>query len=312
MNWAKRLHAFFQGAPVVIFHEFHKPPYGGGNQFLLALKKEWEKQGLAVGRNRVGRATRAVLFNSFNFDFDRLRRLSKERLKMVHRVDGPISVVRGTERAVDDRIWQINHDLADATVFQSQFSLERHKEMGLEFRNPVVIHNAADPEIFRPGSARAIGPKIRLITTSWSDNPRKGAAAYQWLDEHLDWNRYAYTFMGRVNAQFRNIRQLPPAPSEELAGILREHDIFLTASENDPCSNSLIEALSCGLPAVYLKSGGHPELVREGGLGFARVEEIPALLDRIAGDCGGFRKRIRAPVLRDVAEQYLSLLRSDR
>ena len=29
----------------------------------------------------------------------------------------------------------------------------------------------------------------------------------------------------------------------------------------DPCPNTVIEALSCGLPVLYSKSGGLPELV---------------------------------------------------
>src|SRR5919206_4267673 len=56
-------------ADVSVFHEFHEPPYGGGNQFLLALVGEWERRGLRVEANRVSGAPRACLYNSFNFDF---------------------------------------------------------------------------------------------------------------------------------------------------------------------------------------------------------------------------------------------------
>ena len=34
------------GADVAVFHEFHAPPYGGGNQFLLALVGELQRRGL--------------------------------------------------------------------------------------------------------------------------------------------------------------------------------------------------------------------------------------------------------------------------
>ncbi|MGH3136152.1 MAG: hypothetical protein ACRDPV_06640, partial [Gaiellaceae bacterium] len=32
-------------ADIAIFHEFSPPPYGGGNQFLLALRGELERRG---------------------------------------------------------------------------------------------------------------------------------------------------------------------------------------------------------------------------------------------------------------------------
>src|SRR6059036_1120987 len=64
------------GADVAIFHEFHAPPYGGGNQFLLALLDEFERRNLDLELNRVSAGTPVCLFNSFNFDFARLRRFA--------------------------------------------------------------------------------------------------------------------------------------------------------------------------------------------------------------------------------------------
>src|SRR3954468_12727948 len=58
---------------VAMFHEFHAPPYGGGNQFLRALRSELGRRGLAVQVNRLSGGTPACFYNSFNFDFTRLR-----------------------------------------------------------------------------------------------------------------------------------------------------------------------------------------------------------------------------------------------
>ena len=69
--------------------------------------------------------------------------------------------------------------------------------------------------------------------------------------------------------------------------------MYLAASRDDPCSNALLEALACGLPAVFLRSGGHPELVGEAGLGFDEAEELPPLLDRLVGELGERRAAIR-------------------
>ena len=52
--------------------------------------------------------------------------------------------------------------------------------------------------------------KVRLISTSWSDNPRKARATYEWIDRHLDWSRYEYSFVGRVTGEFGTSGQRRP------------------------------------------------------------------------------------------------------
>lgn len=303
--------SFFPKADVAVFHDFRRPPFGGGNQFMLALSGELEKRGFRVERNRLSWATRACLFNSFNFDFGYLRRVAKSgSARMVHRVDGPVDKYRGDSRGVDRDICDINSEVADVTVFQSKYSLEAHRELGLEFRAPVVVHNAVDPTVFFPEKSKLpLGSrKTRLISSSWSDNPNKGADVYKWLEEKLDWDRYEYTFVGRSPIRFDRIQMYPPVAPRRLAGLLREHDVFITASVHDPCSNALLEALACGLPAIYARSGGHSELVGEAGYGFDHREEVPELLHRVVSNYGQVREAISVPRLREVAVAYLKAM----
>jgi glycosyltransferase involved in cell wall biosynthesis len=302
--------AWVRPADIAVFHEFSPPPSGGGHQFMRALWRELAGRGWRVEGNSISRSTRACLFNSYNFDFDRLRRKRRPGCRMVHRVDGPLSAYRGQDDGTDRRIWEINRDLAEATVFQSRFSLALHRELGFEFAAPVVIPNAADPEFFRREGRESFSDarRTRLIAVSWSDNPNKGAAAYRWLDANLDRSRYEFTFVGRIQGGFAHARHVAPVAPGEIARLLRQSDIYVTASRNDPCSNSLVEALACGLPAVYLDSGGHPELVGEAGLAFREAEEIPALLDRIRADYASFQGRIRAASIAEVAEAYLRVM----
>lgn len=306
--------AQYRPADVAIFHTFAPPPSGGGHQFLRALWHEFEQRGLRVENNTLSPTTQACLFNSFNFDADRLRRLRRanpeRRYRMVHRVDGPIGVYRGHDDGTDQRIWQLNQEFAHATILQSHYSLQKHIELGLAMCNPTVIINTLDPAIFHRNGRVDFDKqrKIRLISTSWSDNPNKGAAVYQWLDQHLDWARYEYTFVGRSPVQFQHIRMIPPLDSTQLADMLRQQDIFITASRNDPCSNALLEALACGLPAVYLNSGGHPELVGAAGLNFEQAEEIVTLLDTIVDQYSDFQAHIQVPTLSDVAMRYLAVM----
>jgi glycosyltransferase involved in cell wall biosynthesis len=306
-----RLRSRREAKDIAVFHEFHSPPYGGGNQFLLALVAEFERRSLAVEVNRLSGGTPALLYNSFNFDFRRLKRFAREGVRMVHRVDGPIRAYRGFDDGTDSRIVKINQELAVATIVQSTYSLEKHRELGLELRNPVVIHNSVDPQIFHPSPTRdpLPGRPLRVIATSWSDNPRKGVDVLEWLDRNLDLDSYELTFAGRTQAKLERIRVVGALSSEPLAELMRAHDVYLAASRDDPCSNALLEGLACGLPAAFRRSGGHPELVGEAGIGFDDPEELPGVLARLAAELDARRAAIRVPALADVADRYLAVLR---
>jgi glycosyltransferase involved in cell wall biosynthesis len=297
-------------ADLALFHELAPSPSGGGHQFLRALARELGSRGLEVEWNRASRGTTACLFNSFNFDFARLRRFVRNDVRMVHRVDGPVGVYRGFDDGTDDRIAAVNGALADATILQSRYSLEKHLELGLDLHAPVVIPNAVDPAIFHPSRRREplAGRKVRLIASSWSDNRRKGAETLSWLDRHLDWERYEMTFVGQASARLERIRSVGPVTSLEVAELLRTHDVYVAPSRDDPCSNALLEALACGLPAAFLASGGHPELVGDGGLPFEADDELPDALDRLVEEIEERRSAISIPTIAEVADRYLATL----
>jgi glycosyltransferase involved in cell wall biosynthesis len=307
-DWLSTRHG---GADLSVFHEYVPPPSGGGHQFIRALSRELERRGLVVETNRISRGTSTCLFNSFNFDAARLRRFARDDVRMVHRVDGPIGVYRGFDDGTDQHIVELNRAFADTTVVQSRYSLEKHAELGLELRSPVLIPNAPDPEIFHPPNAQTelAGRRLRVVATSWSDNPRKGADVLAWLDEHFDEDELEVTFAGRTETTFKRIRVVGPLASPALAELLRAQDVYLAASRDDPSSNALLEGLACGLPAAYLRSGGHPELVGDGGLGFDGAEELPELFARLRRELDTRRAAIRVPALADVAERYLEVLR---
>lgn len=300
----------FRRYDISIFHQFVPPPNGGGHQFLRALVRCMEGRGWKVENNSISSATRACVFNSFNFDVDRLRWLKRRGCRMVHRVDGPLTTYRGFDDGTDSKIWNFNRKFADATILQSNFSLEQHRILGYDVSKAHVIVNAADPFIFHPNGRIPFDTnrKIRLISTSWSDNRNKGADVFAWLDDHLDYSRYEYVFIGRLPIQLRNIRLEPPASSIRVAEMLRSSDIFVTASRNDPCSNSLIEALSCGLPVLCMRSGGHVELMGMAGKTFDTAVEIPDLLEHLVENYNEYQQQIKAPDIQKVTTAYLAVM----
>ena len=297
-------------ADVALFHEFAQSPSGGGHQFLRALVRELEGRRLEVEVGTISEGTPVCLFNSFNFDFRRLRRFARRGARMVHRVDGPVGAYRGFDDGTDARIAEINAALASTTIFQSEFSLAKHRELGFELREPVVISNAVDPAIFHPPTSRnpREGRRVRLVASSWSDNPRKGAETLVWLDRNLDPDRFELTFAGRPPTPFEQFRVVGPLESSALADLLRTQDAYIAPSSDDPCSNALLEALACGLPAAYRDSGGHPELVGEGGLPFRADEELGAVLDRLIAELDERRAAISTPSLASIADSYLEVL----
>ncbi len=299
------------GPEISIFHKFQKPPYGGGNQFLMALTNELKRQGHDVGTNTVGKNTKVVLFNSFEFDKEKLGKFrAKYKTRMIQRLAGPIGVYRGTDIQIDKDIWELNGKYADATIFISDFSYKKYIEIGLIFKEPHTILNASNPKIFNT-DGRIVSPdgkrKIKLIATAWSPHPKKGGPILSWLDEHLDHNKFELTFVGRTEAKFKGAKVVEPVPSEGVAKLLKENDIYIAPSEDDPCSNALVEALSCGLPTAFRVSGGHPELVGEGGEGFTDGESLIKAIEKISNNYEYYKNKVKARSIKDVTGEYLKV-----
>ena len=298
---------------VWICYEIKNGPWGGGNQFLKALSRQLSDEGiLATSASEAD----VILFNSHQNLYDVLLYKSKyPNKRFIHRVDGPVGVTRN-DGFVDHYIFQFNERIADATVFQSDWSRLACLRMGLAAPTyEKTILNAPDDSIFyrcddKKEEYRKDSNVIRIVATSWSTGVNKGYHIYEWLDRHLDDKKYSFTFIGRWKDHFNVKNKKPPLESQQLAKQLRSHDIYVTASHNDPCSNSLIEAMHCGLPALALNSGGHPEIVGSGGLLFSEKEEILSCLEKMSRSIDNYRRAIDLPYIKEVADQYIELIKS--
>ena len=59
-----------------------------------------------------------------------------------------------------------------------------------------------------------------------------------------------------------------PLSGLELSDKLKNNHIYITASLNEPSGNHHIEAAQCGLPILYINSGGIPEYCEGYGVMF--------------------------------------------
>jgi glycosyltransferase involved in cell wall biosynthesis len=266
-------------------------PWGGGNQFLRALAKDLSRKGHHISFYPE-RENEILLINSHNAGAGKLlspAELAQVRQTLainnwskifpkefwllwkrkgpavVHRLDGAPQIIRGSKSAADHLIPQLN-SLSDFTVFQSVYCVESFNSLGIQPKKKAVIYNGVDPDIFFPDTnKKPARHELCLAASSWSSNPRKG---FKTLAEVSKLSDVKINFLGRWpdSVPSENVVLLGPKPSEGVAAVLREADGMIHAAENEPCSNAVLEALACGLPILYLDSGGTRELAGDYGV----------------------------------------------
>lgn len=152
-----------------------------------------------------------------------------------------------------------------------------------------AILNGGETEIFHdrghiPWSGS--GP-MKLITHHWGGHWMKGFDVYKLLDDLLDdqkWQDiFEFTYIGNIprDFQFRNVRHLQPVAGQLLADELRNHDVYITASINEPAGLHHIEGAMCGLPILYRTSGALPEYCEGFGISFDGPDTIQPAIRRM-------------------------------
>lgn len=299
MNNKKRIH---------IDYVFRNEPYGGANQFLKNLKNYLIKMETYT---EIPEEADIILLN--HNVFSKRAQNAKETnpdITIVHRVDGPVSKHRKNAKVLDKHSFYLDKLICDATIFQSEWTKISCIELGYQGLLSGVIHNAPDPTKFiKKNQVRsAQNEKIKLVTTSWSANWNKGFDYMQYLDETLDYSKYEYTFVGRSPIAFNNIIVKEPMDTDTLSEELKKHDIYIALSKNESCSNSLIEAINCGLVVVARDSGCYRELVSEGGVIFKDKSQMISFIDKVANNLEYYFKKLPFYCIDDIGKAYYDFM----
>ena len=145
-----------------------------------------------------------------------------------------------------------------------------------------VILNGGDSKIFNTKDKEFWNgtSKLKIVTHHWSNNPNKGHDIYRQLDKMLG-DEFEFTYIGRVpgDSEYKNTKIIPPLAGIELARELKKHDVYITASLNEPGGMHHIEGALCGLPILYINSGALPEYCGGYGLEFNKDNLKEKLLE---------------------------------
>jgi glycosyltransferase involved in cell wall biosynthesis len=122
-----------------------------------------------------------------------------------------------------------------------------------------------------------------------------------------------FTYIGNFpkNIKFVNSKIINPLSNIYLAKELQKHDIYLTASNNDPGPSHHIEGALCGLPLLYKNSGGITESAKGYGVRFESANDFENSLSNLIQNYEKYEKKMKLfPYTKDkMCKQYLDLFK---
>ena len=284
-------------------------PWGGGNLFAINLRNYLIKKGHNVVQNLKDDDIDIILITeprktSESSAFTHIEVLNylsyvKSDTLVVHRFNECDE--RKNTNYVNKYLINANK-VADHTIFVSDWLRQLYVNQGLMRENLDVIYAGADENIFNSNNLikwDSVGP-IKLVTHHWGANWNKGFDFYLILDELVgkaEWkNKLEFTYIGNIpqKANFKNSSIIKPLSGALLADEIKKNHIYITGSINEPSGNHHIEASQCGLPVLYINSGGIPEYCNNYGIMFNNKEDFEEKLLNLIENYSTFSKKLES------------------
>lgn len=96
--------------------------------------------------------------------------------------------------------------------------------------------------------------------------------------------------------------------SKDLAEILRKQDIYIAASRSESCSNSLLEAINCGLVVAARDSGCYREVIKGGGIIASDAKELLEQLDILRNCIEEYQKDLPYYDIEEIGKAYYTFI----
>ena len=250
-------------------------PWGGGNLFLINLRNYLISKGHKIVFGLNDKNIDIILFTDPRTGIGSTSIISaKDILKYKKKFNKNVKVVQRINECDErkntkkiNKLYIKSSEVSDHVVFVSSWLQNIYLELGMDKSKTSVIMSGSDTSIFNPHgrTKKPIDRKFKVVTHHWSSNWMKGFDLYLDLDKKLNEpalkNKIEFTYIGNIEKKynFKNTNIIPPLSGLELANELKEHDIYITGSLNEPSGNHHIEAALCGLPVLFINSGGIPE-----------------------------------------------------
>ena len=300
-------------------------PWGGGNLFAKNLIEYLTKNNFDVINDLYNEKIDVILMTdplknsiSTNYSFRDIKNYKKfinPNVKIIHRIN-ECDERKGTKN-VNKEILHGN-SIADFTVFVSKWLKKIYENIGLDNNNRVII-SGSDREIFNNYGKQIWNgtSNIKIVTHHWGANENKGFDIYKLLDEKILEGKLKgveFTYIGNLpkNFGFKSAQYIKPLQGLELAEELKKHHIYLTASKNEPSGNHHIEGAQCGLPLLYINSGGVVEYCDGYGISFENNNDFFNSLQNIIKNFDQYYEKIlKYPNSSEVmCNEYLKLIQS--
>ena len=246
-----------------------KGPWGGAGIFVQQIGARLKERGIRVQYNLKGKVDLILLMDprddlenkAFGMHEIRSCKATNPEVVILHRVNE--CDARKKTAFMDKALAEAN-GICDHTVFISEWLRDYHADRWFDLRRPhSCIYNGADDGAFNPLGRvfRSGNERLRLVTHHWSDNVMKGFDWYERVDSLIAAGKLPDTelwVIGRWPKQieWRAARTFPPCSGKKLAALLKQCDVYFTASRWEPCGMHHVEGAQCGLPLVYHEDGG--------------------------------------------------------
>ena len=270
-------------------------PWGGGNKTVKMLEKFIKNdKDLLLTYNLKDKDIDVILCvdpkpdnNGIWYqDFINYKNNINKNTKILQRV-GDV----GSHRSLDlKKLITKSANFSDFVIFPSNWSKDYIK---FNKKNYSIIENQPISTFYKSNKNKKSN-KINLITHHWSNNPKKGFEIYSFLGKCISNNvkgfeNITFTYIGRFNESYskEGINIISPKHQDELANLLPNFDVYITASEEEAGANHVLEGLAAGLPVLFKDNGGSiNEYCFKYGLSFKGksdlLEAIKAISDSLS------------------------------